>query len=100
MIDAEHTAVTPLSGISPEQVRDARARAWAFVFRCWLEKQMVTEPDVRNDVSITNRKEVNDVDQRLNRLSEIVVTHSRKGSKAWSIFEACLGRNIGRAPTA
>jgi hypothetical protein len=29
-----------------------------------------------------------------------VNTHSRKGSKAWSVFEACLGRNIGRAPTA
>jgi hypothetical protein len=29
-----------------------------------------------------------------------VNTHSRKDSKAWSIFEACLGRNIGRAPTA
>ena len=24
----------------------------------------------------------------------------KQGSKAWSIFEACLGRNIGRAPTA
>ena len=78
MIDAGHTAVTPLSGISPEQARDARARAWAFVFRCWQEKPMVTEPDVRNDVSITNRKEVNDVDQRLDRPSEIVVTDSRK----------------------
>ena len=82
MIDAKHTSVTPLLGILPEQTRDARARAWAFIFQCWQEKQMTTEPaaepDGRNDVSITNRKEVNDVDQRLNRPSEIVVTYSRK----------------------
>ena len=61
MGDAEHTAVTLLSGISPEQARDARARAWAFIFRCWQEKQMMTEPtaepDGRNDVSIGNWKE-------------------------------------------
>jgi hypothetical protein len=59
------------------------------------------EPDSCNDAAIvTNTEEVSHVEQRLDRPSEIVVTHSRKGSKAWSIFEACLGRNIGRAPTA
>jgi hypothetical protein len=82
MIDAEHTALTPLSGISPEQARDIRARAWAFVFQCWQEKQMAAEPtaepDSPNDVSITNRKEVSHVEQRLDRPSEIVVTYSRK----------------------
>jgi hypothetical protein len=75
MIDAEHTAVTPLSGISPERARDARARAWAFVFQCWQEKQMVTEPaaepDGRNEVSIRNRKEVSHVEQRRDRSSQI-----------------------------
>jgi hypothetical protein len=76
MINAEHTAVTPLSGISPQQARDARARAWAFVFRCWQEKQMATEPaaepDGPNDVSIRNRKEVSDdVEQRHDRSSQI-----------------------------
>ncbi len=25
--------------LMPEQARDARARAWAFVFQCWQEKQ-------------------------------------------------------------
>lgn len=25
--------------LMPEQARDARARAWAFVFQCWEEKQ-------------------------------------------------------------
>jgi hypothetical protein len=71
MIDAEHTAVSPLSGISPEQARDTRARAWVFVFRCWQEKQMTTEPDGRNDVSIRNWKEVSDVDHRPDRPSEV-----------------------------
>jgi len=75
MIDAEHTAVTPLSGISPEQARDTRARAWAFVFQCWQEKQMTTEPAAephgRNEVSIRNRKEVSDVDHRPDRSSEV-----------------------------
>jgi hypothetical protein len=27
------------AGISPDQACYARARAWAFVFRCWREKQ-------------------------------------------------------------
>jgi hypothetical protein len=27
------------TGLTPEQARDARARAWAFVFKCWQEKQ-------------------------------------------------------------
>ncbi len=29
----------PRPGASSEQARDARARAWAFVFQCWQEKQ-------------------------------------------------------------
>jgi len=74
MIDTEHTAVTPLSGISPHQTRNARARAWAFVFRCWQEKQMAgepsAEPDGRNVDAIRNRKEVSDVYHRPNRPSE------------------------------
>jgi hypothetical protein len=27
------------SGITPEQARDARARAWSFIFECWQKKQ-------------------------------------------------------------
>jgi hypothetical protein len=49
MNDAEHITVTPLSSISPEQARDTRARAWAFVFQCWQEKQMTTEPTPEPD---------------------------------------------------
>jgi hypothetical protein len=47
------TVCRPDSSISAEQARDARARAWAFVFECWQEKQMVAErapaPDARDD---------------------------------------------------
>jgi hypothetical protein len=79
MIDAEHTAVTLLSGISPEQARDIRARAWAFVFQCWQEKQMAAEPDSCNDTAIVrNTEEVSHVEQRHDRSSEIIVTYSRK----------------------
>jgi hypothetical protein len=33
----------PHPGISPEQARDARARAWHFVFQCWQESQMAAK---------------------------------------------------------
>ena len=37
---------TSHQGITPEHARDARARAWAFVFHCWQEKgSPVTAPD-------------------------------------------------------
>jgi hypothetical protein len=35
MGDARDIAVKPLPGTSPGQARDARARAWRFVFECY-----------------------------------------------------------------
>jgi hypothetical protein len=35
MPDTQYIIVKPLSGISPEQARDARARAWSYVFECF-----------------------------------------------------------------
>jgi hypothetical protein len=32
-------AIRLLSDMTSEQARDARARAWSFVFQCWQEKQ-------------------------------------------------------------
>ena len=62
--------------VTVKQSHVARARAWAFAFECWQVKQMTTEPDAqpddRNDASITNRKEVSEVDHRPDRPSEIV----------------------------
>ena len=39
MSGTHHITMTPQAGISPEQSRDARARAWAYVWQCWQEKQ-------------------------------------------------------------
>src|SRR5215212_3250925 len=36
---AQDISKKPLSGTSPEQARDVRARAWNYVFQCWQEKQ-------------------------------------------------------------
>ena len=35
MSDAPHIVCRPQPGITPEQARNARARAWAYVFECW-----------------------------------------------------------------
>lgn len=42
MVKGEMTSpriiLRPKSGISPEQSRDARVRAWGFVLDCWQKK--------------------------------------------------------------
>jgi len=47
--------------IAPEQGRDTRARAWAFVFQCWQEKRKTAErapaPDSRDDYERLANKE-------------------------------------------
>ena len=74
MASRADTTLKPDAGLTSEQARDVRARAWAFVFQCWQEKQMTTEPVAeppgRNEVSIRNRKEVSDVNHRPDRSSE------------------------------
>ena len=39
MSDTPHVVVPGPSGITLEQTRDARARAWAYVFQCWHTKK-------------------------------------------------------------
>ena len=39
MNDASGIVCRPIPTISPEQARDARARAWVFVFQCWHAKK-------------------------------------------------------------
>jgi hypothetical protein len=67
-MDSPRMVRSPLSSFSLEQTRDARARAWAFVFECWQEKQTVaepTQPDDRDDTSsVRNTEGVSHVDQR------------------------------------
>jgi len=57
MPDVQDIAVKPLPGISFEEARDARARAWSFVFRCWQAKQMAVEPAHPNDYKRLANKE-------------------------------------------
>ena len=75
MSNAPHVSSREHPAISLAQARDTRARAWAFVFQCWQEKQMTTEPtaepDSRKDVSIRNRKEVSNIDHQPDRSSGI-----------------------------
>jgi hypothetical protein len=49
MRDAQHITVKPLPGIPPDESRNARARAWAFIFRCWQEKQEAVGPTPEPD---------------------------------------------------
>jgi hypothetical protein len=54
-------ALTP--GITPEQARDIRARAWRFVFDCsW--KREAARPGGPNDAIVRNTEEVSHVEQR------------------------------------
>jgi hypothetical protein len=50
MRGTQHIAVKLLPGPMPEQARDARARAWAFVFQCWQEKQRTAKPSDPDDL--------------------------------------------------
>ena len=45
--------VKPVPGVRPEQARDIRARAWAFVFECFdhHEKEAVTGRGGEDDAS-------------------------------------------------
>ena len=48
-----------------EQVRDARARAWAYVFECWQKKQTTVEPTLESDAArMKHKEEVSHVEQR------------------------------------
>jgi hypothetical protein len=41
--DASRLVVRSRPAISPEEARDARARAWRFVFDCWEQKKAAGE---------------------------------------------------------
>jgi hypothetical protein len=50
--------LVPTHGISPEQARDARARAWLFVFRCYeSRKNPAAGQSVRGNSDGTETKE-------------------------------------------
>jgi len=53
-------ALTSLPGTPPALAREARARAWAFVFQCWQEKKMAAgrapAPDGRDAATRVEKK--------------------------------------------
>ena len=62
MSDAPRIVVRPRSVISPEEARDARARAWAFVFSCWHAKRVDGSATTPRQPKGENNKEVSYVD--------------------------------------
>jgi hypothetical protein len=71
----------PRSDTTPEAEVKALANVYRFILDCHAKK-MAAEPTPesggRDVASITNGKEVSDVDRRPYKPSEIVVTNSRK----------------------
>ena len=57
MPDPHYITVKSLSGNSPDQVRDARARAWAFVFDCYRKKEAASSPESRPDSDPDSERE-------------------------------------------
>ena len=49
MTEASRAIHRPRPDIFREQGRDARARAWSFVFKCWHEKQEGGPPTAPDD---------------------------------------------------
>jgi hypothetical protein len=58
MRDAQHIAVKSPAGITPERARDARARAWAYVFDCHANKE--GRPTTSGPAKPTRRPERDD----------------------------------------
>ena len=45
MSDTPRIVVRSHSGITPDQAREARARAWRFVFDCYAKKKALTSEE-------------------------------------------------------
>lgn len=58
MSDSPRIVCRPHPDVSPEEAQAARVRAWAYIFRCWQEKQMTAEqgpkPDGHDDAKESN----------------------------------------------
>ncbi len=63
----------PRSGISEEQARDIRVRAWAYVFSCWHAKQKAMPSQIAGDHSNgSTASEVSHVERSTDEASSIV----------------------------
>ena len=58
MRNTPHIVVRMTPGIAPQEARAARARVWAFVFRCYeSKKNAAAVQSVRSDFDGTENKE-------------------------------------------
>ena len=55
--NSARTIVNPSPGMAPEQARDARARAWRFVFDRWEQKKAAGKDGSEDDASEESSKE-------------------------------------------
>ena len=124
MSDGVRFIQRPCSGITPEQVRDTRSRAWAYIFECWRAKkgkdgQMAKLraqgyellPPGRYVLEVVEAEAVNEYGPQLKlRLRVAEGEHEgfeftdypnrgaedglKVGTKAWDIFEACLNARL------
>jgi hypothetical protein len=46
----------PISSITPEQTREARARAWRFVFDCWEQKKAASKDGGESEAKHDNNE--------------------------------------------
>jgi hypothetical protein len=62
MNDATRIVVKPNPGVTPDGAREARARAWRFVFDCYAKKKAITseEKPASPPVDGDAKKEIND----------------------------------------
>ena len=73
MVRALHTSAPSKAAPISEQTRDARARAWAYVFSCWHAKQKAVPPQIAGDhPNDSTAKEVSHVEQSSDEASSIV----------------------------
>jgi hypothetical protein len=47
---------SPRTSMAPEEAREIRARAWAFVFECWRAKQEGGPATVPDEAQITRKE--------------------------------------------
>jgi hypothetical protein len=55
MSDAGYIAVRTLPRISPEHTRDARARAWSFIFECYQNNKAAGTISGEGDADLKRR---------------------------------------------
>jgi hypothetical protein len=67
-----HATYRPRLDVAPEQARDARARAWVYIFSCWHAKQKDMPPQTAGDHTNVSVVKVSHVEHSSAEVSSIV----------------------------